>query len=112
MKRTARAVPNAMTPCIPITFREDICMGCNRCVEVCRCDVMIPNPEKGKPPVVLYPDECWFCGCCVQDCPVEGACEFHHPLGQKVPWKRKETGELFRTDMKGLNPPTGRKPYF
>ena len=69
------------------------------------------NPESGKPPLVLYPDECWFCGSCVEDCHA-GAAEFHHPLGQRIPWKRKETGEMFRTDMEGLYPPTGRKPYF
>ena len=69
------------------------------------------NPESGKPPLVLYPDKCWFCGCCVEDCPA-GAAEFHHPLGQRIPRKRKETGEMFRTDMEELYPPPGRKPYF
>ena len=112
MKNKARAVPNPLTPCEPITFDAALCTGCNRCVDVCRVDALIPNAEPGCPPVVLYPDECWFCGCCVQDCPVEGAAVFHHPLGQKVPWKRRETGELFRTDMEGLYPPTGRKPLF
>lgn len=108
----AIAVPNPAGPGIPVTFNSDLCNGCNHCVDVCRMDVMIPNPEPGKPPLVLYPDECWYCGCCVEDCPVEGANEFHHPLSQKIPWKRKETGEMFRTDMEGLYPPTGKKPFF
>ena len=56
------------------------------------------------PPLVLYPDECWFCGTCVEECPVPGAIRMEHPLNQKVGWKRKDTGELFRIGMK--NPPT------
>jgi len=47
----------------------ELCTGCLDCVEACRTDVLIPNPEKGKPPIVLYPDECWFCGNCVARCP-------------------------------------------
>lgn len=111
MLKKAVAVPNPLTPCTPVTFDAALCTGCNYCVDVCRMDVLIPNPESGKPPLVLYPDECWFCGSCVEDCHA-GAAEFHHPLGQRIPWKRKETGEMFRTDMEGLYPPTGRKPYF
>ena len=53
-------------------FNEDVCTGCNTCVEVCMCDTLSPNPEKGKPPIVKYPEECWFCGCCVTDCPLKG----------------------------------------
>ena len=87
------AVLNPLTPCTPVTFDAMLCAGCNRCVDVCRMDVFIPNPKSGKPPLVLYPDECWFCGCCVEDCPA-GAAEFHHPLGQRIPGKRKETDEM------------------
>lgn len=57
------------------------------------------------PPIVLFPDECWFCGTCVEECPVEGAIRMEHPLNQKVGWKRKETGELFRLGMKNPPPP-------
>ncbi len=53
-----------------------------------------------EPPVLLYPDECWFCGTCVEECPVPGAIRMEHPLNQRVAWKRKETGELFRRGMK------------
>ena len=52
-----------------IYFDEDVCTGCNTCVDVCMCDALAPSPEKGKPPIVKYPEECWFCGCCVTDCP-------------------------------------------
>lgn len=102
-------LPNAMTPNIPITIDESKCVGCNRCVEVCRMDVFLPNPAKGEAPIVMYPDECWFCGVCVEDCPV-GANAFHHPLNQIMPWKRKQTGELFREGMTNLPEPRFRDP--
>jgi formate hydrogenlyase subunit 6/NADH:ubiquinone oxidoreductase subunit I len=52
-----------------IYFKEDVCTGCNLCVDVCMCDALVPNPVKGKPPVEMYPEECWFCGCCMTFCP-------------------------------------------
>ena len=57
------------------------------------------------PPVVLYPDECWFCGTCVEECPAKGAIRMEHPLNQRVGWKRKDSGELFRIGMKDPPPP-------
>ena len=96
--KNAYFVPSPMTPNECITFDESKCTGCNTCVDVCRSDVMMPNPEKGKPPIVTYPDECWLCGVCVKDCPVEGANSFNHPVNQRIIWKRKETGELFRVN--------------
>ncbi len=62
------------------------------------------------PPLILYPDECWFCGTCVEECPAEGAIRMEHPLNQRVIWKRKETGELFRRGMKNPPPPAMRTP--
>ncbi|WP_350340634.1 ferredoxin family protein [Candidatus Solincola tengchongensis] len=59
-------------PCRPVLFDPELCTGCNACVDVRRKDVLFPNPEKGKPPLILYPDECWFCGCCVIYCPAPG----------------------------------------
>ena len=110
MKQQAMLMPNPATPCIPITF-TDKCIGCNTCVESCRSDVLMPNPVKGKEPLVVYPDECWLCGCCVEDCPVEGASQFHHPLLYEVPWKRKETGELFRVGLKNGPAPVKNPMY-
>lgn len=52
-----------------IYFDEESCEGCNLCVEVCMCDTFLPNPVKGKPPIVQYPEECWFCGSCITHCP-------------------------------------------
>lgn len=109
-KKEAFVTPNPLVPNTPITF-TDKCVGCNTCVEVCRTDILLPNPIKGKSPIVVYPDECWFCGCCVEDCPVEGASIFHHPLSQKIAWKRKETGEIFRVGLDNLPPSCGKKPY-
>lgn len=103
MERKAYMVPNPSTPGAAIIIDNETCIGCNFCVEVCRCDVLLPNKEKRKPPVVLYPDECWFCGSCIEHCPQSGAIRMEHPLNQRVGWKRKETGEFFRIGMK--NPP-------
>lgn len=90
------ATPNAPTPGHPVLFDASICDGCNRCVTVCLEDILIPNPEKGSPPIVLHPEECWYCGPCVDDCPLPGAIWLNHPLQQRVRWKRKDTGEHFR----------------
>jgi NAD-dependent dihydropyrimidine dehydrogenase PreA subunit len=90
------ALPNACTPSTPVTFDPEICNGCNQCVDICQVDVLIPNPQKGKPPIVLYPEECWYGGCCEGACPRPGAITLHLPLPQLVRWKRKETGEHFR----------------
>lgn len=92
----AYASPNRITPQRPVVFNADVCNGCNRCVEVCLMDVFIPSPQKGKPPVVLYPDECWYDGSCVMACPRAGAIKLNHPLTQRVRFKRKDTGEHFR----------------
>jgi len=74
----------------PITFNPDICIGCNKCIDICQVDVFIPNPEKGKFPIVLYPGECWYCGCCVAECPKPGAIKLNVPLMNRVHWKRKK----------------------
>ncbi|MBQ8973049.1 MAG: 4Fe-4S binding protein [Clostridia bacterium] len=77
----------------PIAFNAEKCVGCNRCVNICQVDIMLPNPEKGKPPVVVYPGECYYCGCCVMVCPREGAISLEHPIMNRakfVPVKRPE----------------------
>jgi len=105
-------MPNLVTPNRPVVFDENACNGCNVCVDICQMDVLFPNPEKGKPPIILYPDECWYGGCCVAHCPrmAEGAIKLKHPLMQKVRWKRKATGEHFRVGMKNPPPPNLRPP--
>ncbi|MCX6012522.1 MAG: ferredoxin family protein [Chloroflexi bacterium] len=80
----------------PVIIDPELCIGCNTCVDVCETDVFLPNPEDGKPPIIMYPDECWYGGSCVAHCPVDGAIKLNHPLMQRVRWKRKETGEHFR----------------
>lgn len=104
MYSKAYRVPNPMTPNQAIFIDPKHCTGCNTCVNVCRTDVLLPNVEKGKSPMAMYPDECWFCGCCVEHCPVQGAIRMEHPLNQRIGWKRKQTGEYYRIGM--LNPPT------
>ena len=98
-------VPNSPTPNKGMKFDASICSGCNLCVDVCPTDVMMPNPRKRKPPIVLYPEECWYCGSCVEECPRPGAISMMHPLSQNISvnWKRKDSGESFRLGQK--NPP-------
>jgi NAD-dependent dihydropyrimidine dehydrogenase PreA subunit len=112
MTEQAWMIPNRMTPNRAVSFDKDICIGCNRCVDICRSDVLMPNPESGKNPIVLYPDECWYCGTCVLECPRPGAITMLHPMNQAVSvvWKRRETGERFRLGMKDPPPPNRRPP--
>lgn len=79
----------------PLTFYPEICNGCNQCIEVCQVDILIPNPQKGKPPIVLFPGECWYAGCCVAVCPQPGAIKLNVLAKNSVHWKRKTTGEDF-----------------
>jgi len=95
-KKEVYIQPNRPTPFHPVIFNEEKCTGCNSCIEVCQADVFLPNPVKGKPPIIVYPDECFYGGCCAGACPVPGAVKFNHPLTQRVRWKRKATGETFR----------------
>ncbi|MEE1031514.1 MAG: 4Fe-4S binding protein [Ruminococcus sp.] len=64
----------------PLKYDDSLCIGCNRCAEVCQCDILLPSMEKGKHPIVMYPGECYYCGACVMACPVPGAVKLQHPL--------------------------------
>lgn len=72
----------SVIPCsaTPLLFDESKCVGCNTCANICQCDIMIPNPEKGKHPIVAYPGECYYCGACVMVCPNKGAIHLQHPV--------------------------------
>jgi NAD-dependent dihydropyrimidine dehydrogenase PreA subunit len=96
----------------PLEFIENACNGCNRCVDFCMMDVLVPNPEPGKHPIVLHPDECWYCGSCVMECPLRerGAIKFKWPIKALIRWKRKETGEHFRVGMPNPPPPNLTPP--
>jgi len=73
-----------------VYFNEEICDGCGKCVEICMCDAFVRNPEKGKPPIMKYPEECWFCGCCISHCPhgEEGAIQIATPFMMRGGFKR------------------------
>ena len=98
--------PSMSGPCKVLEFDPAKCVGCNICVNTCPLDVMIPNPEKGQEPIVLYAEGCWFCGACVQECPHK-ALTLVAPAKQRIStiWKRKSTGEEFRVGMKNPLPP-------
>ena len=70
----------------PVIFNEDVCDGCNLCVEICLLDILVRNPEEGRPPVLQYPDECAYDGACWLRCPHrdEGAIKVVPPLPMKV----------------------------
>jgi len=104
------AFPNMPTPTMPVIFDPEICTGCNLCIEVCQMDLLIPNPEKGKSPLVLFPDECWYCACCVFHCPKSGAIRLNYPLMWRVPWKRSDTGKHYWIGMKNSLPPNPKPP--
>ena len=74
----------------PVIFNSVLCTGCNRCVESCQVDILIPNPIPKKNSLVLFPTECWYCGCCVMECPKPGAIKINPPLMNRVFWKRKK----------------------
>lgn len=88
MSRLERKKSNHMirSPFSSVEINEDICSGCNRCVDICLMDVFVANPSKGKAPLVKYPDECWFEGCCLEACPLykKGAIRLNIPLPMKV----------------------------
>ncbi|MDR1028836.1 MAG: 4Fe-4S binding protein [Clostridiales Family XIII bacterium] len=105
------SIPNQSGPCRVLAFDAETCIGCNRCVNVCPSDVMIPNPEKGKEPIVLYAEECWFCGGCVQECPIR-AITLVTPAKQRLStvWIDKKTGAEYRIGMKDPLPPNTTPP--
>ncbi|MDR1328569.1 MAG: 4Fe-4S binding protein [Oscillospiraceae bacterium] len=105
------SLPSLAAPCKVLEFDKDKCVGCNACVNTCPCDVMIPNPEPGEEPIVLYAEECWFCGGCVEECPHK-ALTLVPPAKQRLStiWVRKSTGKEYRMGMKDPLPPNTRKP--
>lgn len=76
-KMKVEVIPCSATPLI---YDEEKCIGCNACAEICQCDIILPNPEKGKYPIVMFPGECYYCGACVMVCPKEGAIRLQHPV--------------------------------
>ena len=51
-------------------IREDLnlCVGCQKCVEVCPLDVFYFDPDERKS-VLAYPENCQNCGQCYFNCP-------------------------------------------
>ena len=87
MSDKAYMFPNEFMPGKVVKINPKLCDGCNLCVDRCRTQVLLPNPEKGKPPIVVYPDECWFCACCEEYCPRE-ALRMEHALIHVGSWRK------------------------
>lgn len=98
---------NPTGPTHAVLIDPEVCCGCNSCATICRVQTILPNPVKGREPLVVYPDECWYCACCVEACPT-GALTMNLPINQRIFFKRKETGEVFR--LGGADSPS--KSYF
>ncbi len=98
---------NPTGPTVAVSIDENLCIGCNACANICRMQTIIPNSEAGKPPILAYPDECWYCACCVEVCRT-GALRMNLPINQRIFFKRKESGEIFRIGDKNCPP----KRYF
>lgn len=109
MKEAIYTFPAFSGPSRVLKFDVEKCVGCNTCVDVCPIDVMIPNPEKGKEPIVVFAEECWFCGSCVNDCPKE-AITLCNPTKQNISavWVDKATGKEYRVGMNDPLPPNTR----
>lgn len=107
----AYIVPNHTGPTVSIAIEAGLCIGCNSCADICRTQTLLPNPEKGRPPVLAYPDECWYCGCCVEACPT-GALQMRLPINQRVFFKDKDSGEVFRIGSSEAPAKTFFKPPY
>ena len=107
VKEDVFVLPNVTGPTEAVSIDETICIGCNACANICRTQTILPSPQKGEAPLLVYPDECWFCGCCVEVCPT-GAIQMRHPIAKRLMFKKKSTGEVYRIGQK--NPPP--KTYF
>ena len=64
---------------MPPVIDPDKCTGCGKCVDTCSEDVFFGS-EKGKVPIVAYPEACVHFNSCVHECPVEGAIRLRIPL--------------------------------
>lgn len=80
MKKVEFTAEPVSSSASPLKYDAGLCIGCNRCVQVCQCDILLPSEKKGEHPVVMYPGECYYCGACVMACPRPGAIHLIHPL--------------------------------
>jgi formate hydrogenlyase subunit 6/NADH:ubiquinone oxidoreductase subunit I len=79
LEKTEYTVSPVSSSVNPIIYDPEKCIGCNRCAQVCQCDILFPAEKKGEHPIVMYPGECYYCGACVMVCP-KGAIQLKHPL--------------------------------
>ena len=65
---------------VEIEIHEDLCTGCQSCVDACFVDVFRWNPREQKP-IPAYPEDCVWCYACEMACPVH--CIEVKPVGSR-----------------------------
>ncbi len=77
--------------------KEDVCIGCGKCVLVCPVDVlrMVRNGNGKKVAQIVYRNECQSCFLCEEYCPVDAiyVAPDRSPLHALVPAVGKNGGE-------------------
>ena len=77
-----------------IRIKQDTCIGCRQCMDVCPGSLIAPNAQ-GKANM-QYPKDCWGCMSCVKECLV-GAIDFYLGAdmgGRFIHWRiQLPTGE-------------------
>jgi NAD-dependent dihydropyrimidine dehydrogenase PreA subunit len=71
---------------MPPVINPDLCIRCDRCVNICTEDVFFGS-TKNELPLIAYPRECVHFSGCVDACPVPGAIWLRIPLPAQLVYK-------------------------
>ena len=82
---------------MPPVINPDLCIRCDRCVDICTEDVFYSS-TKNELPLITYPRECVHFNGCVDVCPVPGAIWLRIPMPAQLVYKvglnaRRDDGE-------------------
>lgn len=56
-----------------IEIRQNLCIGCGRCAEVCPGSLIV---LKNNTATMFKPERCWGCASCIKECSVEAVALF------------------------------------
>jgi adenylylsulfate reductase, subunit B len=71
---------------MPPIINPDLCIKCDRCVNICTEDVFFGS-KKHETPVIKYPRECVHFNGCVDVCPVPGAIWLRYPMPSMIVYR-------------------------